>query len=629
MHLLGEPHHDGSALYVSAQTPALGEVVDVWVRIPAGLAVTQIHVRTTPDGEPRFAPLDVDRDRTGTAVGGYGAGDVWWRGWITVHNPVTNYRFLIGSASGPPSWLTARGRYDHDLPDATDFRLVAYDPPPAWMAGAVVYEVFPDRFARSATAGPLDPATVPDWAVARSWDTDELVPDGPLTSSQLFGGDLDGIVEHLDHIEKLGANTIYLRPVFPARSNHRYDASSFDEIDPVLGGQPALRRLADTVHARGMRLIGDITTNHCGDSHPWFVTARQDPTSPERQMFFFDGDGGSGSDKGKGGYAAWNGVPTLPKLNWNSPLLCEQMVAVLLRWLGVYDGWRVDVANMTGRQGGEDRNHEVAATLRREVMAVRPDAMFLAEHSHDATGDMDRDGWQGTMYYAGFARPLWTWLRGDSLDLPDFLGVPGGVPRRDGPAVLATIRSFGSLMSWRALTHSWHLLDSFDSARFRTVAGTRERHLVGVGLQMTMPGIPMVSAGSEFGLTGRTGEGSRTPMPWNRPHQRDEATAGAFRELIALRRSEPALIHGGLRWLYVDADTLVFTRETANQSLLVAARRTDGDPVTLAIDTRAQGVYEAPDLVPDGAVITLAGDGPSLRIWRLGGPEEDPEPEQP
>ena len=611
MYLLGEPHHDGSALYVSTLAPILGEEVTVWVRVPAGLPVTQVHVRTTPDGEPHFAQLEVDPGRTGTAVGGYGAGDVWWRGRVTVRNPVTRYRFLISADSGAPSWLTAAGLRHHDVPDATDFRLVAYGPPPAWMADVVVYEIFPDRFARSAAAGPLDPADVPDWAVACSWDVDKVVYEGPLTPRQVFGGNLDGIVERLDHVEELGANTIYLRPVFPAASNHRYNATSFDEVDPLLGGDAALRRLADAVHARGMRLIGDITTNHCGDTHEWFLTARKDPDSPERQMFFFDDDGG---------YEAWYGVPSLPKLNWRSPLVRERMIAVMRRWLEVYDGWRVDVANMTGRRAGDDVNHEVAAMIRREITAVRPDAALIAEHSHDATGDLDRDGWQGTMYYAGFTRPMWTWLRGDSLDLPDFIGVPGGVPRRDGPEVLATMRTFGAHLSWRALTHSWQLLDSFDTARFRTVAGTRERHLVGVGLQMTLPGTPMICSGSEFGLTGRNGEHARTPMPWNRPEDRDEATAKVYRDLIALRRREPALTRGGLRWLYADADTLVFVRETFEESLLVSARRTGGQPVALPLGAPAHGIFAAPDLEPDQGMLTLpADDGPSLRIWRLRG----------
>jgi alpha-glucosidase len=242
--------------------------------------------------------------------------------------------------------------------------------------------------------------------------------------------------------------------------------------------------------------------------------------------------------------------------------------------------------------------------------------MFLAEHNHDATGDMDHDGWQGTMFYAGFTRPLWTWLRADTLDLPDFIGVPGGVPRRDGTSALATIRSFTSQMSWRAQRYSWQLLDSFDCARFRTVSGSRERHLVGVGLQMTLPGTPMISSGAEFGQIGRNGEHARQPMPWNRPGERDEITTKTYRDLVSLRRSEPALRDGGLRWVHADADTLVFLRETAEQSLLIAARRAPGQPVDLPLTGTARAVYNATDLTGQ-SVITLPGDGPSLRIWRL------------
>lgn len=602
--MLDEPHHDGSALYVSTAAPSLCEDVTVWVRVPR--AATAVHVRTTPDGEPHIAPLSVDPDRARAPIGGYGAGDVWWRGRVAVRNPVTRYRFLIHTASDAPRWLTASGLHDHDVPDGCDFRLIAHEAPPSWTDTAIVYEVFPDRFARSRS---LEPTALPDWAVAADWDSDPVIGEGPPASVQFFGGDLDGIIEHLDHIQDLGADTIYLRPVFPGRSNHRYDASTFDRVDPLLGGDAALHRLAEAVHARGMRLVGDLTTNHCGDGHEWFVAARGHADAPERQMFYFDDEGG---------YEAWYGVPSLPKLNWGSPLVRERMGAIVRRWLALYDGWRIDVANMTGRRGADDGTHDVARALRHEAVSARPDAMLLAEHNHDATDDLDRDGWQGTMFYAGFTRPLWTWLRGDALDLPDFIGVPGGVPRRAGPDVLATIRAFAAQMSWRSLTHSWQLLDSFDCARFRTVAGSRERHLVGVGLQMTLPGTPMICSGSEFGLTGRNGEYARTPMPWNRPDDRDEATLLAYRELIGLRRTEPALSHGGLRWVYADADTLLFLRETADQSLLVAARRASGAPVALSLDVPAHGVYDAPDLAPAGGTITVPADGPSLRIWRLG-----------
>ena len=95
---------------------------------------------------------------------------------------------------------------------------------------------------------------------------------GPDVPFQLYGGTLDGITEHLDHLDALGATLLYLTPVFEAWSNHRYDAVSFDRVDPLLGGDEALARLIDAVHARGLRLIGDLTTNHTGDHHDWFLT---------------------------------------------------------------------------------------------------------------------------------------------------------------------------------------------------------------------------------------------------------------------------------------------------------------------------------------------------------------------
>lgn len=591
MHYLDQPHHDGSSLYVSTLAPSLGEEVSVWLRVPQGLAMDAVHVRTVYDGEPRYTAAAPDPSRKG--LGGYGAGDTWWKATITAVNPVVPYRFLLISGQGQ-RWLNASGLTGHDVTDSTDFRLVAHEAPPEWMADAIVYQIFPDRFASARPRKDL-----PSWALPASWDGDPVIGEGPGTPEQLYGGDLDGITERLDHIQALGADTVYLTPFFPSRSNHRYDAASFDHVDPLLGGDEALIRLSDALHARGMRLLGDITTNHTGDSHEWFTAAISDVNAPEREMFYFDPDTGD--------YESWWGVKTLPKLNWASELVRTRMPAVLRRWLGVLDGWRVDVANMTGRLGADDRNHEVAAMLRPEGAA------FIAEHNHDASADLDRNGWHGTMNYGGFTRPVWTWLRGDDLELTHFLGVPGGVPRRDGEAAVATFREFAAHMSWRSLVHSWQLLDSHDSPRIRTVTGSRELHEVAVGLQATLPGTPMVFAGSEFGLTGANGEYSRTPMPWNRPQDRDEPTHAAYRALLGLRRAEPALRRGGLRWLHASADCLVFLRETAEESLLVCARRAPGEPLELPLAGAARGVYNAGDLSP----LVLPGDGPSLRIWRL------------
>ncbi|HEU5107213.1 MAG TPA: alpha-amylase family glycosyl hydrolase, partial [Micromonosporaceae bacterium] len=302
--------------------------------------------------------------------------------------------------------------------------------------------------------------------------------------------------------------------------------------------------------------------------------------------------------------------------------------SVAQRWLLPpynLDGWRVDVANMTGRRGADALTHDVARLLRRGVAGARPDGLLVAEHAHDATGDLDRDGWHGTMNYGGFTRPVWSWLRGCDPVTPGFGAVPGELPRRDGVAALATMRAYAALNSWRTLTASWNLVGSHDTPRIRTITGDPAAVEVAVGLQLTLPGTPMIFAGDELGLRGVNGEDARRPMPWERRGAWDLATLGRYRALVALRRAEPALRRGGLRWAYADADALVFLRETLDGGdLLMLARRAPGEPVRLpglGLTGPAENVYGgAPALRAAGdpaGPVALPGDGPTFQVWRL------------
>src|SRR5262245_37476472 len=164
MTLLGLPHHDGSPLHVSNPTPSLGDVVTVWVRTPSSAGVETVYVRSTPDAEPRMSAARRDRVQNG---------ETWWRAEVTVRNPVTKYRFYVDGPGGP-RWLNARGVCGRDVPDTHDFRLVAWDPPPARSLDDVVYQIFPDRFARS---GSVD-GPAPDWAIPCDWDT-PVIGRGP------------------------------------------------------------------------------------------------------------------------------------------------------------------------------------------------------------------------------------------------------------------------------------------------------------------------------------------------------------------------------------------------------------------------------------------------------------------
>lgn len=607
---LADPHHDGSELYVPAQPAELGDEVVVRLRVPRGAGVGRVAVRYVQDGEPWVAPAVVD---------GETATETWWRASFRVASQRTRYRWLLSGEIGY-AWVTGAGVIPFDLPDADDFVVSVGAGGPDWHPSSVVYEVFPDRFASSGQA--FDP---PDWAVPRGW---EDAPSGRAGSArEWFGGDLAGIEAHLDHVESLGANVLYLTPVFPARSTHRYDATSFDRVDPLLGGEDALASLVAAAHARGMRVIGDLTMNHCGDGHEWFRAARADPSAPERAFFFFD-------DGIEHGYETWLGVRTLPKLDHRSPELGRRFTSgpdsVVQRWLGPdsFDGWRIDVANMTGRRGETDLHHDVGRAVRTAVEEASPDGLLVAEHGHDPRDDLRGDGWHGVMSYMGFLRPVWAWLRADALPDPlerEFFALPVGVPHADGPAVVESMRRFRAGVSWPAVLNSWVLLDSHDTARFGVVAGSRERHVVGIGLQMTSPGVPMVWAGDEIGLGGDWGEDARRPMPWGHPESWDTELLGAYRRLIALRRSSRALARGGIRYAHVDPDAIVYLRETADERVLCLARRREGAPVRLSLELLGGSVLDSlaregavgEDVWMDGGDVVLPGDGPAFQAWRI------------
>jgi alpha-glucosidase len=567
--LLAEPHHDGSELYVLERPDDLGGEAVIRTRVP--VAVDDVVLRWVEDGEARGVAAERDGD--------------WWIARFPVRNPITRYRWLLTGGELGYAWLNGAGLVAHDLPDADDFVLDLDPGGPAWHLESVVYEIFPDRFASSG----LD-VEAPDWAVLRPWDA---LPEGRSANTpyEWFGGDLGGIEQHLDHIESLGANVIYLTPIFPAGSTHRYDSTTFDRVDPLLGGDEALVSLVRAAHARGMRVVNDLTTNHTGDRHEWF-------TSGERELYLFDESGD---------YEAWWGIKTLPKLNWRSPELRRRLQNVARKWTESpysLDGWRIDVANMSGRTGWTDENAEVPRALR-EVLPN--DRLLVGEHFHDYRPDFRN--WHGMMNYAGFFRPVLTWLRGD-VDLRYF-ELPITMPRFNGKTVVSTMRGFRAGVPWQFTLHSWAILDTHDSPRFRTVAGSRERQLVGIGLQMTTPGVPMVFAGDEIGLEGGWGEDARRTMPWNRPDSWDTRLLEEYRRLIAMRRSEPSLAHGSIRYVYVDDDVIVYLRETPEDRLLCLASRDVHPPVRVPFRS-LETLYGAD--AEDGV---LPADGPSFHIWRI------------
>ncbi|MDD2859406.1 MAG: alpha-amylase family glycosyl hydrolase, partial [Candidatus Nanopelagicales bacterium] len=379
-----------------------------------------------------------------------------------------------------------------------------------------------------------------------------------------------------------------------------------------------LADLNHEAHRRGLRVIGDITLNHCGRAHDWFVRA-QDPQAPERGYFRFDPDTPHG-------YLTWLGVGSLPKFDLTSTGLREVLVrepdSAIRRWIGGdagFDGWRVDVANMAGRMGEIDVTQDLAREVR-SAMALEGDELLLvAEHAHDASDDLRGDGWHGTMNYQGFTRQVWSWLRAPDF-YETFLGLPVEVPVITGAQMVASMRAFHGRMPWRSLIASWNILGSHDSARIRTVVGSEERQIAALALAVGLPGVPMVFAGDEFGATGSWGEDSRTTIDWQVQDASASSIVAAYTALLHLRASSPALATGGLRWVDAANDSVAFLREHPTERLLLVVARGQSEAVRIPLaDIGAEQVEHVFGLaarIEAGHVVVeipAAGAG----VWRV------------
>ncbi|MDO4900077.1 alpha-amylase family glycosyl hydrolase [Actinomyces sp.] len=611
---LHQPHHDtGPAYLLGSRRPGAELTARVWV--PTPWKPERIILRQVIDGEPDLSPAEM------VSTGDAGT---WWEAKVRLVNPVNHYRFLLLSpgSENPYMWFHAAGLADHDVPDATDFRVLGADDAPDWVLDAVCYQIFPDRFA--AHTAPQERAA-PAWAQPHGW-LDEPPLAGDPAGQAWYGGDLDGIADHLDYLQELGVNTVYLTPVFPADSVHRYDSTSFAHVDPLLGGDAALARLSEALHARGMRLLLDLTTNHTGVSHDWFRRAVSDADCTEAGFYAFDRH----PDK----YVTWMGVATMPKLDHRSEDMRDRLLrgtdSVTAHWLRPpynADGWRTDVANMTGRSGMVDLAHQAARDMRSTMRQVETktgrELWLVAEHGHDASGDLDGAGWHGTMNYHGFTRPLWSWLAApDPADNLNWLGIPTGIPRLPADPITRGVREYAAHMPGTCLTHSMNLLGSHDTPRIRTVVGSRAAQFVAATALFTAPGVPTVFSGDELGATGRTGEHSRTTIPWTSPPGAapsnepgpvgawgpvDRVTLDRYRLLGRLRGELPALRRGGMRWVHAEGDLVVWLRTHPEGDVLVALARTGGTIVDLPL---AALPAEAVDAVKtmDGIDITVVGE---------------------
>jgi len=573
-------HHDGSARYVSNPLPALGETLELHLRVPNDAPIQAVFVRTIPDGEQAFIPMQLEGKDPRAA---------WYTAKITVRNKRFPYRFKLIAPEGA-YYYNAYGISRADAPESRDFVLLADFAAPQWLTGAVFYQIFPDRFHNGDPATtPKDgtPMEHPPYGVftARIHEWDDLPNKGysePVVD--LWGGDLIGITQKLSYLAELGITGLYLTPIFTSTSNHRYNVGDFYAIDPHLGGEAALIELRQALDRYHMRLVLDITTNHTGSQHVWFKAAQADENDPAAEYYTFYEHPKS--------YESWWGVATLPKLNYASQALREVMYragnSVMRYWLNPpyrIDGWRIDVWNMTARQKGYDAWGEVGREIRQAIKPSYPNAYLMGENFFDASPSLQGDQLDGVQNYQGFTVPMWRWLAGlDTGGWSEPRPAYSDTVPLPAEAAVEQMQHFMSAIPWGIAQMQFNQLGSHDTPRILTIVGgdVRLAKLAAVIL-LTYPGVPCVYYGDEIGLEGGKDPDNRRTMIWDASRWNNDLLA-FYRRLIELRRTSHALNQGGMQFLYAAGDTLAYLRESERERLIVVGSRTARtEPLTLAV----------------------------------------------
>jgi neopullulanase len=442
---------------------------------------------------------------------------------------------------------------------------------PDWVRDAVFYQIFPDRFASSERVvkpGPLEP-----------WDS-------PPTYEGFKGGDLLGIVDKLDYLSDLGVTALYLTPVFASASNHRYHTYDYYQVDPLLGGNAALRELLDAAHARGMRVVLDGVFNHSGRGFwPFHHVLETGLASPYADWFYLDRETvrqrgmrpypnrddmrrveqAAGPHKTGDasmhelGYKAWWDLPALPKLNTNNPFMREHLLGAAEHWLrfGI-DGWRLDVA--------EEIDAGYWREFRTRVRAVNPDAYIVAEIWREKPEWVRGDTFDALMNYP-LTEALLSFTAARHLDMAviakqheyrDF------VRPIDGVGFAHRLEHILAMYRPEAIGVQLNLLGSHDTPRFVTVAGGDRASLrLSLLAVMTLPGAPCIYYGDEVGVEGAHDPDCRRSFPWDESRW-DRGLLDFVRAAARLRHSSAVLRRGEFRILAAEGDAIAYAMASSS-----------------------------------------------------------------
>ena len=464
-----------------------------------------------------------------------------------------------------------------------------------WIKGAVIYQIFPDRFARSVSAG-ID-------GVFEAWDSPET-PEG------FKGGNLKGAEEKLDYLKDLGVNAVYFNPIFASAANHRYHTFDYYTVDPVLGGNPAFRSFLKAAHKRGIKVILDGVFNHASRGFFQFNHLLENgAASPYRDWFhprsFPLKAYNLGKDE-KPNYACWWDLPALPKFNTRNPEVRKFILGVARYWLeqGI-DGWRLDVPN-------EINDDAFWREFRRACKEINPGCYITGEIWGEARRWLKGDQFDAVMNYQLSAACI-SYFGGKKLKLTHAYDGRRLEPG-DQKKFITDIERLLGLYKPEATLVQMNMMSSHDTDRMlNTYGGDTDLMKLGVVFSFLFPGAINVYYGEEIGLEGAFNAGTRRGMPWGKNKGRNEDLLKLYRRLAALRGNSAVIKYGKFEFLkeYCDGEALVFRRCLGGKAL-VCLMNNSSALKTFALDKKLLGkapsavICRGAALKPSGRTLTAA-----------------------
>lgn len=522
------------------------------------------HTENPDDADWNFDPSKTNHWNTfETPMKRSGSDELYDYWFIDVVPPFRRLRYGFRLHDGQTSQVfTERGWFNEKPLDDTGYYFcvpylnkIDVFTSPAWVKDTVWYQIFPDRFANG------EPSNDPTGTLP--WNSTEP------TTTNLFGGDFQGVIDHIDYLVELGITGIYFCPIFKAKSNHKYDTIDYLEIDPQFGTKEKFKEMVDLLHENGIRIMLDAVFNHAGFHHEAFADIREHGSNSSYRDWFHLRDFPLVTEP-MPNYDTFAFVPEMPKFNTENAEVKAYLLHVARYWVEEFgiDGWRLDVAN--------EVDHAFWRDFRRVVKEANPETYILGEIWHDSQEWLLGDQFDAVMNYP-FTNAALNFFALDKTKATAYANEMSHV-------------LFSNTMNVNEVT--FNLIGSHDTPRALTRAGHDKNKMRLLLLSMlTFSGSPVIYYGDEIGLDGDQDPGCRKCMPWDKEEQ-DLNLLMYTKHLLQLRQQHKTLANNGhISFVHADDETnSIVMRRTSEDGTYYIYFNNSNQQVTLPAPAAGQGM---------------------------------------